>query len=795
MDRKVEILAPAGSFESLKAAVNASCDAVYIGGNRFGARAFADNLSESDLLTAIDYMHLHNKKIYMTVNTLLKQDEVEEHLYSYIKPYYEEGLDAVIVQDLGAASFLHDNFKDLTIHASTQMTLTSAKGIKLLEPLGITRFVPARELSIQEIKQMRKETDLEIECFVHGALCYCFSGQCLLSSIIGGRSGNRGRCAQPCRMPYKLNGIEKNDYILSPKDICTLDLIPDLIDAGIDSFKIEGRMKRPEYTALCTHLYGKYSDLYLEKDREGYERYVRDHKEEFEFDKMALSDVYNRGGFSNGYLSQYHGKTMMSMKRPNHYGVFVGTVIETTANKAKIQFSKDVNAQDVLEFRDKDETALYDYTQGQPVKKNEEIWTNFKRGSKISVHNKIYRTKNQRQLDSIAERFINTNQKIPVNGYFVCKNGEPLSMRLELRGIEAAVQGDMVEEAKQRPLEKDKIMDAIGKIGDTKYVFDNLDGAMSQNAFLPMGAVKSLRREAFEKLEKAVLDRYIRKDRDDTLKGVNVKAHRNRSNTMGIHVSVRTKEQFDIVFMQKEVTRIYISFDDFSEEEGKEYFIRCRMDGKELYRVLPYIFRDKTYDTFSGYNLEYADGFLVRNLEEISFLKSKIENIKMISDSNVYTMNSFAKDFLRTIGIEEYTAPAELNWKELKQRGLEEDTLLVYSHLALMVSAQCLVDNCLTCEKSTGRHFITDRMGKEYFVENCCTYCYNIVFEAEAFSLLEESITVLELSPKNIRLDFIIESAKETEEILKNFIKVFRYNKNGKDCNNTNKGHFRKGVE
>ena len=239
--KTVEILSPAGSFDSLKAAVNASCDAVYVGGVKFGARAYADNFTSDTMKEAIDFVHLHGKKLYMTVNTLLKNTELEKELYEYIKRYYELGVDAVIVQDLGVLHFLHSYFPKLPLHASTQMSLTMGEGANVLKDMGVTRVVNARELSLAEIKGMRDKTELEIESFVHGALCYCYSGKCLMSSMIGGRSGNRGRCAQPCRMPYQLqiDDVNKgNGYFLSPKDIKTLEILPKLIEAGIDSFKI-----------------------------------------------------------------------------------------------------------------------------------------------------------------------------------------------------------------------------------------------------------------------------------------------------------------------------------------------------------------------------------------------------------------------------------------------------------------------------------------------------------------------------------------------------------------------------
>lgn len=311
MKKIVEILAPAGSFESMKAAVAAGADAVYIGGSRFGARAFAENPGEDKLLEAIDYVHLHGRKLYLTVNTLMKEQEMKE-LFEYLLPYYRQGLDAVIVQDLGVFSFVREYFPDLPIHASTQMTITGVYGAGLLKELGAERVVTARELSLKEISQIHQQVDVEIESFVHGALCYCYSGQCLFSSLIGGRSGNRGRCAQTCRLPFdvkdrgKTLGKKEERYCLSLKDLSTLDLIPDMIEAGVYSMKIEGRMKSPRYTAGVVSIYRKYADLYLNKGRSGYK--VEDK------DRKVLLDLFDRGGQTDGYYKKHNGRDMIVWK-------------------------------------------------------------------------------------------------------------------------------------------------------------------------------------------------------------------------------------------------------------------------------------------------------------------------------------------------------------------------------------------------------------------------------------------------------------------------------------------------
>lgn len=345
---QVEVLAPAGSLDIMKAVVAAGADAIYLGGNMFGARAFANNFNDEELICAIEYAHLFGRKVYLTVNTLLKSREIENSLIEYLIPFYEAGLDAVIVQDMGVFNLIRKHFPDMDIHASTQMTQTGVYGSRLLKELGATRIVTSREMNLQEIKQLHERLDVEIESFVHGALCYCYSGQCLLSSFNGGRSGNRGRCAQPCRMPYDVydNGEKinnrNNSYALSPKDMCALQILPDVIESGVYSLKIEGRMKNVTYAAMVTHIYRKYVDMYLERGRKGFKVDKKDIEE--------LSDIYNRGAFTTGYYDSVKGKKMMSLGRPNHMGTECLKVVSNKAGRITFKALKNVNRGDVFEI-------------------------------------------------------------------------------------------------------------------------------------------------------------------------------------------------------------------------------------------------------------------------------------------------------------------------------------------------------------------------------------------------------------------------------------------------------------
>lgn len=314
MDKKVELLAPAGNYQALVGAINAGADAIYLGGEKFSARAYAANFTDEEIVKALHYAHIWGKKLYLAVNTLVKEREFSL-LYDYISPFYEAGLDGVIIQDLGVWHYMREMFPALALHASTQMAITGEMGAMFLKQEGASRIVPARELSLTEIKNIKQKTALELECFIHGAMCYSYSGQCLFSSILGGRSGNRGRCAQPCRLPYHVlssadEPVQRGSefYPLSLKDMCTIEFIPKLIQAGIDSFKIEGRMKKPEYVAGVTAIYRKYIDAYYQNGEDAY--FVTRE------DMDKLRKLYIRTELQTGYYDKHNGKDMVTLGQP-----------------------------------------------------------------------------------------------------------------------------------------------------------------------------------------------------------------------------------------------------------------------------------------------------------------------------------------------------------------------------------------------------------------------------------------------------------------------------------------------
>lgn len=331
MKNTLELLAPAGDLKTLKAVIDAGADAVYFGGSMFGARAYASNFSIEEALEAVEYGHIHDRKIFLTVNTLLKNEEITQHLYEYLLPYYTKGLDAVIVQDYGVMQFIRTYFPDLPIHTSTQMTVTGVAGAKFLADQGAKRIVMAREVSCKEIAAIHEQVPVELESFVHGALCYSYSGACLFSSLLGGRSGNRGRCAQPCRLPYEVSDSEhhlvkqQGLYPLSPKDLCTIEEIPYLAEAGVYSFKIEGRMKQTEYAAGVVSVYRNYIDKYLSQGKDSFAV----SKEDIE----KLLNLGNRSGFTKGCYHNWNSKDMISFEKPNHRKS--DAVLETNISESK----------------------------------------------------------------------------------------------------------------------------------------------------------------------------------------------------------------------------------------------------------------------------------------------------------------------------------------------------------------------------------------------------------------------------------------------------------------------------
>lgn len=738
--KKTELLAPAGSLESLKAAVNAGADAVYIGGTKFGARAYADNLSVEDMKWAIDYAHLHGVSLYMTINTLLKERELEEELYDYVKPYYEQGLDAVIVQDFGVLKALSEWFPKLPLHVSTQMTVTGSEGFSFLEQFpNVTRIVTSRELSLEELSHIRKSTKLEIESFIHGALCYCYSGQCLFSSVIGGRSGNRGRCAQPCRLPYDVleNGSciskEQEKYILSPKDMNTLEILPQILDLGIDSLKIEGRMKRPEYTAGVVGIYRKYIDRYEQsggKDRSIDKKDVR-----------QLEELFRKRGYSQGFYTQHNGRNMMALSAPS---------------------------------------------------------------------NEIEEAKRSVYMDSLYETYVANQKQEKIKGILEVSTENPMKLLLQWGELETETIGSMAMIPKNHAMTAEDFEKQLRKTGNTPFTFENLEVHVKGDVFVPNGAINELRRNALASLEEAKTVPYRRKTPEKTERIAEKVNHQEAWNPL-VHVSVETWEQLEAVLNRELPESIYIDSSLMSMAELSEFCDsekgRRVLSEKKLYYILPPVFRQKTVQRYTE---EYRNlpemkwtGFVVKNLESFQWLLEMQDSHEVILDANLYTFNQRAKAFWEAQpNVVFETLPVELNSKELKMRGCEGSELIVYGHLPMMISAGCVYRSLKHCRKGEKQLLqpkdyvrLKDRKNMRFAVRPVCKECYNVIYNSQPLSLLNQRKTVADLKPASIRLNFTLEDGIQTKKVLESFEMNYCKNVPVEDLSDFTRGHFKRGVE
>lgn len=748
--KRAELLAPAGSFASLKAAVAAGADAVYMGGARFGARAYAQNADQDEMIAAIEYAHLHGCRLYMTVNTLFKENELGE-LYEYLLPYYKAGLDGVIVQDLGALSFIREHFPGIELHASTQMTITSVYGAKELKRLGCCRVVPAREVSLEEIRRIYDETGMDIETFVHGALCYCYSGQCLMSSLIGGRSGNRGRCAQPCRLPYRVyeqeNGtaVNKEDQkcVLSMKDLCTLDILPQILEAGVFSLKIEGRMKSPRYTAGVVRIYRKYLDRYLEYGSEGY--YVEPE------DKKELLDLFDRGGFTSGYYTRHNGRDMIALKEKPEF---------RETNKELFDFLD----REYVETEKKEPVEGYAYlAEGLPsvltLTCGDISVTVSGQEPQAAKNQPMTREKVIRQLGKTgATAFEFTELEAEVCGALFL----PIQALNELRreGFEALTEAIHNQWRRKAP-----------EAGEVQNGADS--GEKSSRAAGCAGPVP------------------------DESAG---------KRPMYLTVSAETGDQLSAALAVPEVRRICLDASSFQPERWAEFVQLIHQAGKECYLTLPHIFRTHAIGFFRTYRscLEQAgfDGLLIRAFEEIQWMREEQISFSASFDASVYAWNHGAVHTLKEEQAAFITAPWELNSRELepvfeacRREGLPAE-LIVYGRAPMMVSAQCITKTVKGCSKCPSLLWMKDRTGARLPVQNHCAFCYNTILNPLPVSLHGCADSVKRLAPEGLRLCFTIETGEETKAVLNAFAAEFIRGENAEPpFTEFTRGHFRRGVE
>lgn len=804
MKDRVEILAPAGSKECLKAAIAAGADAVYTGGTLFGARAYAHNLTEEELLEAIDYVHLHGRRLYLTVNTLIKDREMEKQMYDYLLPYYRQGLDAVIVQDIGLFRFIRKHFPDLPIHASTQMTLTGVDGAKFLEKEGAQRIVTSRELSMAEVKKIADETELEIESFVHGALCYCYSGQCLFSSFIGGRSGNRGQCAQPCRLLYRTPEAKRPQYLLSLKDICTLELIPEMIESGIYSFKIEGRMKKPEYAAAVAFQYRKYADLYLkyyeecpaEEDPAAYAMKKYRVREE---DRQMLLDLYNRGGFHTGYYHTQNGREMISLNRPNHAGVPAVKVLAKKGRNVTAKALTDLYPQDIIELpMRKGREKADNYTCKDAVRKGMNVQIPVFADTPFKRDEIWMRTRNSTLIDTLREEFVNGKIKERICGTFRLYPQEKATLTVKCRDAEITVAGEKAQEALSQPMSRERIEKQLRKTGNTEFEFSFLKAEIGEKVFLPMQSLNELRREALETLEKVICEKYRRSGEVKDPEEDKTELSMEEEILSGWTASVRTAEQMEVILEEEAIGRIYADCTMFpriwEKDSYVEWITKVHAAGKEIYLVMPYIFRERTRKQYeAAYNRIFGagwDGILIANYESFAFLKEHGYTGRIMTDYNLYEFNQESRKFWKEKGVFEFTAPVELTERELQDLRVKDGEVIVYGYLPMMISAGCIQKTTRGCLKKSGQTTITDRYRNPFVVKNECDYCYNILYNYVPLYLGDRMEEVYQIGPGRIRLMFTTERQQEVRQILSAYFE-------GKELpeGTYTRGHWKRGIK
>ena len=572
---KIELLSPAGSFESLVAAVEAGCDAVYLGGTLFGARAFANNFSDDELVKAINYCHLYGVKVYVTTNILIYEHEVERFL-KYVEFLHKNNVDAIIIQDLGMLDLVHKTFPNLELHASTQMHIHNKDGVIMAKKLGVKRVVLARETPIEVIDDIRKNIDVDLEIFAHGALCVSYSGQCLFSSLIGNRSGNRGSCVGSCRLPYKIvdennNQLNSGNYPLSMKDLNTLEYVGNLIEAGVTSLKIEGRMKSPEYVYTVTKLYRMAIDSYYETGK------VNINKQELN----NLKRIFNRE-FTKGYLFNEQITNVINDKRPNHQGILVGKVIDYHNNMIDIKLCNNVHINDGLRIILDDEDyglVLNEFYINKKLVKEAKTGDviSLKVNKKINKNSNVLLTKDSNLIDVINKEINSKQRKVLINGKVILKLNKPMEININDGINNINVTGEIVNEAINNPTTKDTILDKITKLGDTIYEFNNLEIIIDNNVFIPLKLFNELRRKAIDLLNEKRLyqSNFIKNDYFINVPDFNLEI---KKSVLVNNINTINKNDYDIIYSENEkdnvITKLPKIINNYDNLDiNKEYLV------------------------------------------------------------------------------------------------------------------------------------------------------------------------------------------------------------------------------
>ena len=629
--KKPELLSPAGNMECLKAAIEGGADAVYLGGLHFGARAYSPNFNDEEIVEAINYAHLYGVKIYVTVNTMITEELVKPFI-KYVDFLHKNNVDAIIIQDIGMMDYLRKTYPNLEIHVSTQAHIHNLEGVKFIKNLGLKRVVLARETPIELIKEIKEKTNIELEVFVHGALCISYSGQCLMSSLIGGRSGNKGTCAQSCRMKYSFMHdnklINKDDYLLSTKDLNTLNNIDKLIDIGVDSLKIEGRMKSKEYVYLVTKLYRKAIDSYVENNK-------IDIKEE---DIINLKKIFNRK-YTKGFLFNEENNDFVNQFRPNHIGIEIGKVVSSKNGFVKIKLNDNLSLKDGIRILGNEDYGTTIYKMKKDGKYIEEAYkgdiVELKIDKNVDIDSIVLKTTDYKLVDIIDKEINSNSRKVKIKGTIKCKLNEPIIFKLSdsINNIEVKSEFN-VEESINRPITKETIEKQINKLGNTIYEFSELNIISDDNIFINIKDLNEIRRKAIDKLN--------------------------------------NKRLYTISYKKEEYS---IELKEFNDEVGYTYLIHSMDD----YLKIKDRAKEIIVDDIDLYNELVLDNKVTLKLPRVLYEHPNY-NVRLLigeygsidtyndiySDFSFNIANSYAVAFMHSLNIKRVTLSIELNVSQIK---------------------------------------------------------------------------------------------------------------------------------
>jgi len=770
----IELLSPVGDFECLKAAVQNGADSVYFGAGSFNARAFASNFGDEALEKAITYAKLRGVKTNLTLNTLIKNDEMQDAIELAQKAYHF-GIDAIIVQDLGLARYLIKNFPDLAIHASTQMSVHNLEGVLTLQKMGFSRVVLSRELSLDEIEYICKNSDIEIEVFVHGALCISYSGQCLFSSIVGGRSGNRGKCAQPCRLPYELleeNSTIDKGYLLSPRDLCGLEHLSKLVKAGVSCLKIEGRMKTPEYVSTVTRIYRKYLDSAISgKDTEIDEK-----------DKKDLLQVFNRGGFSNGHLLSTSNQDLIYKNKSNNMGIFLGTISNFNNNKGHITLttSNQVSIGDKVSIENKKhETAIYTISELMINDKNipyafegQKIKIGRMKGN-ISIGDKIYKVSDKELTSTSLGTLNQENRKIDLTCKMIVKKDKPVSIEVcDNNGCSVNIISEIYPvDALNSPITVERLKTQISKTNNTPFQFNNIEIDLDDELYIQgISNINELRRQALAQYEEKLIQSFKRPVKilsDYKLSPINTALN---SKKISLLLNI-LNNNFDYTKLEG-TDKIYIPFKYFILKDFSDV-IETISQKFDTYIYMPTIVRNN-YNNLISQNLDkilnkYSiKGFVISNIGNLELLKNYKNDYEFICN---YTLNVFNDLTINELPYETFTLSPELNKCDLQNfNSICNCELIVYGRTPLMNSNYCLLGKTNKCYNSC-KHLCINTSNQKYYLKDRLGFLFRVIPDNidTVTTIYNSKITSIEhkdIPVSSVRVDILDEDINEINHII-----------------------------